>query len=119
MKISTTELLQFALDSGSINLSKVADELAMKQNQTILEQHKYAIKEGCDGRWYTYVPDKEKDRRQIRKQTEEALKEALIEFYHQIEERKKQEHGLTFRECYHKMLETHSLSFTSDNTIFK
>ena len=120
MDFSTTELLQFALKSGSIDLSKVADELAMKQRTKILGQHKYAIKEGRDGRWYTYVPDKEKGRRQIRKPSEDALKEALVKFYQQIEEEQQRlERGLTFQDCYNKMFETHCLSFTSDNTICK
>lgn len=53
-----------------------------KQKQ-ILDEHKYAIFQGKDGRWRTSVPDntKKNNRRLIAKSTKEKLEKAIIDHY--------------------------------------
>jgi integrase len=57
----------------------------MKQSrkEKLLQQHPYAISQGKDGRWRTYIPDDTsgKGRKMIAKSSLEKLEEAVCEYY--------------------------------------
>ena len=56
------EILKYALDNGMINLTYLQEQIDMKKRQDLLKQYPYAIWNGTDGNWHTYLPDKEKGR---------------------------------------------------------
>lgn len=56
------DLLKFAVENGIVDLQQIQAELDMKKNQELLNRHSYKIWQGKDGKWYTYLPDKEKGR---------------------------------------------------------
>ena len=78
------DLLQFTQNSGLINnIEDVLKNIEHMKNSEIIQQHPYKISQGSNGRWYTYLPDKEKPhgRRQIAKSSQEAIHKAIIEDY--------------------------------------
>lgn len=113
----TLNTLLVAVDNGSINIDDVQKRLDMKKRTEILEKHKqrYAITQGKDGNWRTYVPDltKKNGRRQIKRCTEERLADALVEFY----ERPEKKEELTMCSLYPEWLKYYSLHTNADGTV--
>ena len=72
--------LQFALNNGIIDLAHLQEQINMSKRQEILKRHKYKVSQGKDGRWITYLPDKN-GRKAIRKTCREDLEDAIIEYY--------------------------------------
>ena len=70
---------------GIVDIEGVLKEIEMKKNKEIIEQHPYAITQGANGRWYTYVadPNAKHGRRQIAKSTKQKVLDAIISDYHQ------------------------------------
>ena len=68
---SALTLLAEASKYGIVDIEGVLKEIEMKKNKEIIEQHPYAITQGANGRWYTYVadPNAKHGRRQIAKST--------------------------------------------------
>lgn len=68
-----------------VDIEGVLKEIEMKKNKEIIEQHPYAITQGANGRWYTYVadPNAKHGRRQIAKSTKQKVLDAIISDYHQ------------------------------------
>ena len=60
--ISDSDALKYALECGIIDLQHLREEMYMKQKQRYLDMHTYSVWEGKDGKYYTYLPDKVKDR---------------------------------------------------------
>ena len=40
-----------------VDIEDVLNKIETMKNQEILKQHHYAISQGSNGRWYTYLPD--------------------------------------------------------------
>ncbi|MCM1232289.1 MAG: site-specific integrase [Ruminococcus flavefaciens] len=55
----------------------------MKERESLLSKHPYAISKGKDGKWRTYFPDKEKGRRMIKKSTKEDVEKEVITYWKQ------------------------------------
>lgn len=72
------ELLKYAVENGMIDLSYVQDQIEMNKRKELLEKHPYAITQGNDGKWRTYLPDSDKGRRMVKKSTREAVEEVVI-----------------------------------------
>lgn len=81
-------MLQYAIDQGIINLDDVRTDMKEKEKQRILNQHPYRIWMGKDGRWRTYLPDKDKPnkRRSIAKTKQSKLEDEIIRFYTENED---------------------------------
>ena len=82
---SALTLLAEASKYGIVDIEGVLKEIEMKKNKEIIEQHPYAITQGANGRWYTYVadPNAKHGRRQIAKSTKQKVLDAIISDYHQ------------------------------------
>lgn len=76
------DVLKFAIESGMIDLSYIQDKYEMSKREELLSKHKWAISQGKDGYWRTYLPDEEKGRRMIKKTTKKAVEDEVI-FYWQ------------------------------------
>lgn len=57
------------------------EQVRMNKRKELLEKHKYAITNGKDGKWRTYLPDEEKGRRMIKRNTREAVEDAIVEYW--------------------------------------
>lgn len=113
--MNQTELLQYALENGIVNLSYVQTQIEMNKRNEVLAGHKYPIWQGKDKNWRTYLPDsnKQNGRRMVKKSTEEKIIESIIDFYEENLELPK-----TFDDMYHHWRKVQDTQ-VSDNTISK
>lgn len=74
------EALKFAIESGMIDLSYIQDKYEMNKREELLSKHKWAISQGKDGWWRTYLPDKEKGRRMIKRKTKKSVEDEVINY---------------------------------------
>ena len=56
--LSPQEILDFQIRNGMLNLDDVREQIVDTERKKILKAHPYAISRGKDGRWRTWVPDK-------------------------------------------------------------
>lgn len=78
---SQTEMLQFAIDNGMIDESTIQEKMEMNERKKYLEKHPYKIWKGKYGKWYTYLPDKEKSRKQIKRKDKIDLENTIINYW--------------------------------------
>ena len=78
---SQTEILQFAIENGMIDESTIQEKMEMNERKKYLEKHPYKIWEGNGGKFYTYMPDNEKGRKQIKRKTKEELNKVIIDYW--------------------------------------
>ncbi len=75
------EALKYAIDSGIIDVALVQEKIDMKKREEILKKHPYKIWEGKNGKWYTYLPDKEKGRILKKKSTQKEIESTVVEYW--------------------------------------
>lgn len=112
--LSTEELLQIAIDNGIIDMASVEEKLEMKQRDRILNQHPFSIWQGKNGKWYTYLPDPEKNRILAKRKDKKSLEDLLVDFYCRTQEKK----SVTFDEMYFKWRKVQD-QLVCDNTAVK
>lgn len=78
---SKNEILQFALENGMIDESTIQEKMEMNERKKYLDKHPYKIWEGKDGKWYTYLPDEKKTRKQIKRRAKEELQKVIIDYW--------------------------------------
>ena len=74
-------MLNYAIEHGMIDLSHIEDIIEMNKRKELLAKHTNPISQGKDGYWRTYLPDKEKGRRQIKKRTKTDVEDAVISYW--------------------------------------
>ena len=77
------EMLNFAIKNGIIDLPHLQDQIEMMKNAEILQNHQYKIWQGNNQKWYTYLPDGEDGRKQVKRSTKAAIEKAVIQYYRQ------------------------------------
>ena len=115
--LSPQEILDFQIRNGMLNLDDVREQIVDTERKKILQMHPYAISHGKDGRWRTWVPDKNaKDgRKKIAKSTKEKIEEAVICYYLENDEELKRKR-MTLRDLFPDWLEYKRLH-SSETTI--
>lgn len=81
ISLSNAELLKYAIENGIINPALVQEQIEMQKRKELLEKHPYKITCGKDGRWSTYLPDKDSGRKQIKKKNKEELISEIVSFW--------------------------------------
>lgn len=79
------KILIHAIENGILDMDTIQKEIEMNERRKYLEMHPYKIWEGKDGKWYTYIPDKEKGRRLVKRVKLDSVKEVVISYW-RIEE---------------------------------
>ncbi len=77
------EELNLARDFGIIEEDYVRVLVEKMNNEKILSEHPYAIWEGKDGNWWTYLPDERKGRVQKKRKKKEDIEKLVIGYYKQ------------------------------------
>lgn len=82
-KYTDNEVLNYIIQSAKLDRTTIEQGIASMDKTKYLEQHKYSIFQGKDGRWYTTVPckDLKSGRRLIKRNTREALDDAIVDAY--------------------------------------
>lgn len=89
------ELLKYAIESGMIDLQHLQAEIDMKERKQYLNQHPYSIWQGKnDNKFYTYLPDDKKKRILVKRNTEEAIQDIIVDYW------KEQELNPTLQEVF-------------------
>ena len=114
------EVLQKAFDDGILDLSQLQESIAMKKRKDMLEKHPYSLWEGKNGKWYTYLPDKQKERVLKKRQTKQAIEDLVVEYWsNSVKDETVEE---AFQEWNHYKLELNKISastFTRNQQIFE
>ena len=76
-------MLNFALESGMIDLDTIQAQIEMNERKKYLEMHKYEVFLGTDGNYHTSLPDdtKKNKRRAVKRKTKESIEDAIVEYY--------------------------------------
>ena len=74
------DILRFIINSGIINLSNVQNGMEAMKRKELLEKHPYKIWQGKDGKWRTYLPDKNQ-RKMIKKNRNAVLEKEVAEYW--------------------------------------
>lgn len=75
------DVLKQAIELGIINEADVQQKMEVYERNKLLEQHPFKIWCGSDGKWRTYLPDKIKGRKLLKKSTEESVKSAVVAYW--------------------------------------
>lgn len=78
----STEILQFIIKNGMLDLHDVQDSMEAMKREELLKKHQYKIWQGKDGKWYTYLPDESKKdgRRLIKRIDKTSLEDIVVEY---------------------------------------
>lgn len=87
VNLSDREILNFALESGIIDVDIVRQNIEMNERKKFLEKHPYNIWQGKDKKWYTYIPDDTKGRLQRKRSTREEIESIIIDYWKDEEEK--------------------------------
>ncbi len=77
----STEILQFIIKSGMLDLHDVQDSMEAMKRDELLKKHQYKIWQGKDGKWYTYLPDDKKGRILKKRTTQKAIENDVVEYW--------------------------------------
>lgn len=99
------EALQFAIESGMINLSYIQDKYEMNKRAELLSKHKWAISQGKDGYWRTYLPDEKNRRKMVKRKTQKDIENLVIKYICSQEENDKiKKNKIIFKDLYREWL---------------
>lgn len=75
-----SEVLQFAIENGIINVAQVCVDIEMKKREERLSKHQYAITQSADGKWYTKIKLKDGSRKTICRSSKEKVEDEVIRY---------------------------------------
>lgn len=78
--------LQYALDNGIIELTSIQSIIEMTRRKELLDKHPYKMWESADGKWHTYLPDKEKGRVPRKRNSRKELEDVIVTYWKNIED---------------------------------
>lgn len=112
------ELLKFILESGTIDLAYVQEQMAMQKRKEILQGHKYSIwYSESEEAWYTTVPDytKKTGRKNIKRKKRDDLEKSIVDHYISQEDIDKKE-VITLEKLFYKFMK-HKMNEVGSSTI--
>lgn len=83
----STEILNSPYINDILDLGELEQKIHMIEKKKYLEQHPYAIYEGKDGAWYSYVHEEGRyqNRRKVRRKTRKELEDYICSIYREAE----------------------------------
>lgn len=93
------DILKYLIDNDKINLIEIKQEIELKENKRFLEQHRFDVWQGTNGKWYTYLPNETKGRVQRQRNSKKEIEDLIIAFY------KKQEENPTIKKLFYEWLQ--------------
>lgn len=122
--MTDAEMLKFAIENGIIDTALVREKIEMQKRKELLERHPYSIWEGKDKKWRTYLPDEEKGRRLVKRNSEKDIQDCVIEYWKCNSEEEKQKRTakeISLKKIFpdwlnYKQIHTNSTSYTKKIT---
>lgn len=83
----STEILNSPYINDILDLGELEQKIHMIEKKKYLEQHPYAIYEGKDGAWYSYIYEEGhyRNRRKVRRKTRKELEDYICSIYREAE----------------------------------
>lgn len=124
VSMTDAELLKFAIENGMIDTALVQEKIEMQKRKEILDKHPYAIWQGKDGKWRTYIPDENRGRKLIKRNTQESIENYVIKYWESNSEEEIQKRvakEISLKRLFpdwldYKQLHTDSTSYTKKIT---
>ena len=114
MELTQSQLLNYALERGIIDIDTIHARMEMEKRNEILKKHPYKIYESTDGYWHTYIMLEGGKRKAIKKKTKESVEDAVLKAMKIAES-----NGYSFKARYEKWVERQRICGRSGNTIAK
>ena len=94
----------YAMSKGLIDIDQVLADVNSAKRDEVINRHKYAIWQGKNGRWFTYLPDPNRNvkGKLVKRCSREKLEEALVRYYMQGDS------SSSFGDCF-RMQQTYCL----------
>lgn len=73
-----SDLLQYAIDNGMIDMDTIQKQIEMNERKKYLEMHPFSKWEDKNGIWHTYLPDEEKGRIHKKRRSEKEIDDIII-----------------------------------------
>lgn len=109
------EQLKYLIENDMIDMAYVQAQFEMNKRKEYLEKHKYRIWKGKDGKWRTYLPDTKVGRKQLKRNTQKEIENAVVRFY---ESQDTMAEIVTFKDMYFRWRKVQD-KLVDDNTITK
>lgn len=109
------EQLKYLIENDMIDMAYVQAQFEMNKRKEYLEKHKYRIWKGKDGKWRTYLPDTKVGRKQLKRNTQKEIENAVVQFY---ESQDTMAEIVTFKDMYFRWRKVQD-KLVGDNTITK
>ena len=74
-------ILNYALQNGIIDIYTIQKQIEMNERKKYLNMHESTIWQGKDKKWYTYLPDKEKRRKLIKRNSKTEIENLIIDYW--------------------------------------
>lgn len=101
------EALKFAVENGIIDLSYIQNKYEMSRREEVLKKHKWAISQGKDGFWRTYLPDETKpSKRKLVKRKSKIDIEYLVIDYIEGRDVLNKKKEILFKDLYKEWIES-------------
>ena len=98
---SENELLNYALQNGMIDLNTIQKQIEMNERRKYLEMHNYRVwQSDSDGKWRTYMPDEEKGRKLVKRNTKDDIQDVIIKYYKSVETKEQNREDVTLNEIF-------------------
>lgn len=79
------DMLKYLSENDKLDMRQIQNVYDMTKKQELLNRHIYAIYQGKDGKWYTYLPDGEGKRKKIKRTTKQSLEQVVIDYWQEKE----------------------------------
>ena len=124
ISMSDAELLKFAIENGMIDTALVRERIEMHKRKEILDKHPYTIWQGKDEKWRTYIPDENKGRKLVKRNTQESIENYVIKYWNDNSDEEVQKRvakEISLKKIFpdwlnYKQLHTDSTSYTKKIT---
>ena len=98
------------INCGILDSAYLQEQIEMATKKEILKRHPYQIFHSSDGRWATYLPDEDRNRRLVKRKELSDLEDAIVKFYEDDEP--------SFIDVFHKWRSYHD-QMVSDSSVLK
>ena len=76
--------LKYLVENGIIDVSSIQSMYEMNKRKELLDKHPYDYWQGKNGKWYVYLPDKEKGRVLKKRNTQKEIEDVVVGYQSEL-----------------------------------
>lgn len=85
-KICAKSQYELLDEDDKMMIAHIQAEIMTRQREKYLNKHPYSTYQGKDGKWYTTLPDKEKGRKKVKRNTKKEVDDIVVNYWKDAEE---------------------------------